>query len=93
VDKLKTRVFELYSEQYPNLSELARAMGICVSQVYRVRAGERHINEKFIIGATKAFPAKAERWKKTSLPFSVVMKPKPCSRASLFIFPFNPYLF
>ena len=52
--KLKTRVFEI--GKYENLSELARAMGIHPSQVYRVRNGERPINEKFILGAVKAFP-------------------------------------
>jgi len=31
-------------------------MGISVSQVYRVREGKRQINQKFIIGAVKAFP-------------------------------------
>ena len=31
-------------------------MGLSVSQVYRVREGKRGINEKFIIGAKKAFP-------------------------------------
>jgi len=31
-------------------------MGISASQVYRVRQGKRHINEKFIIGAINAFP-------------------------------------
>ena len=54
--KLKTRVFELSTEKYSNLSELAQAMGISVAQVYRVRQGKRSINEKFIIGAIKAFP-------------------------------------
>jgi hypothetical protein len=53
---IKTRVFELASGNYHNLSDLARAMGISVSQVYRVREGKRGINEKFIIGAKKAFP-------------------------------------
>jgi len=53
---IKTRVFELYQRQYRNLSETANAMGISVSQVYRVREGKRGINEKFIIGAKKAFP-------------------------------------
>ena len=53
---LQTRVFELCNNDYWNLSELAKAMGISISQVYRVRNGERHINEKFIIGAIKAFP-------------------------------------
>ncbi len=54
--KLKTIVFELSTEKYSNLSELAKAMGISVPQVYRVRRGKRSINEKFITGAVKAFP-------------------------------------
>ena len=54
--KLKTRVFEIEIDKYENLSEMARAMGIAPSQVYRVRNGERPINEKFILGAVKAFP-------------------------------------
>ena len=53
---LKTRVFELYNGKYRNLSELAQAMGLSVSQVYRVRGDKRNINQKFIIGAIKAFP-------------------------------------
>ena len=53
---LKTRIFELCNGRYYNLSELAQAMGISVSQIYRVREGKRHINQKFIIGAIKAFP-------------------------------------
>jgi len=32
------------------------AMGISVSQIYRVREGKRQINQKFIVGAIKAFP-------------------------------------
>ena len=31
-------------------------MGISISQIYRVRRGKSHINEKFIIGAINAFP-------------------------------------
>ena len=31
-------------------------MGISNSQIYRVKHGKRPINEKFIIGAIKAFP-------------------------------------
>ena len=54
--KLKTRIFELYDNKYRNLPELAQAMGISVSQIYRVRQGKRPINEQFIIGAIKAFP-------------------------------------
>jgi hypothetical protein len=52
---LKTRIFELRNG-YRNLSELAKAMGISVSQIYRVRDGKRKINQKFIIGAINAFP-------------------------------------
>jgi hypothetical protein len=53
---IRTRVFEIASGRFENLSELAGAMGISVSQVYRVREGKRGINEKFIIGAKMAFP-------------------------------------
>ena len=53
---VKTRVFDLCDGRYSNLTELARAMGLSVSQVYRVREGKRRINEKFILGAIKAFP-------------------------------------
>ena len=53
---IKTRIFELCNGRYCNLSELAQAMEISVSQIYRVREGKRHINQKFIIGAIKAFP-------------------------------------
>lgn len=55
---VKTRVFELYRHKYDNLSELAQVMGISVSQIYRVRQGKRNINQKFIIGAVKAFPGR-----------------------------------
>mgnify|MGYP001064379337 CR=1 FL=1 len=53
---LRTRVFELSDGRYKNLSELARAMGISVGQIYRVREGKRGINQKFIVGAMNAFP-------------------------------------
>jgi predicted transcriptional regulator len=53
---LKTRVFNLYNGRFRNLSELAKAMEISVSQIYRVLEGKRNINRKFIIGAIKAFP-------------------------------------
>ena len=42
--------------KYRNLSELAKDMGLSVSQVYRVREGKRSINQKFVIGAKKVFP-------------------------------------
>ena len=53
---VKTRVFELSQGKYTNLSELAQAMGISISQIYRVREGKRNINQKFIVGAIKACP-------------------------------------
>ena len=53
---VKTMVFELHNNGYRKLSELAQAMGIPISQIYRVREGKRHINQKFLIGAIKAFP-------------------------------------
>ncbi len=53
---IKTRIFKFRDGNYKNLSELAQAMGISVSQVYRVRDGKRNINQKFLIGAIKAFP-------------------------------------
>jgi len=54
--KLRTTVFELYNGEYSSLVELARAIGISTSQIYRVKYGKRGINEKFIIGALNAFP-------------------------------------
>jgi len=53
---IRTRIFEFCDGNYKNLSELARTMGISISQIYRVREGKRNINQKFIIGAIKAFP-------------------------------------
>ena len=53
---IRTKVFELYDRKYRNLSELASGMRISVSQIYRVRQGERYINGKFIMGAIQAFP-------------------------------------
>ena len=53
---VRTRIFELSESHFNNLSELAEAMEISVSQIYRVREGKRHINQKFIVGAMKAFP-------------------------------------
>ena len=53
---VRKRVFELSEGYYRNLTELASAMEISVSQEYRVREGKRQINQKFIVGAMKAFP-------------------------------------
>ncbi len=41
---VKTKVFEMCNGKYKNLSELACAMGISVSQIYRVQQGKRSIN-------------------------------------------------
>ena len=54
--KLNTRVFDLYKGKYRSLPELARAMGISTGHIYKVRQGKYSINQKFIIGATRAFP-------------------------------------
>ncbi len=54
--KLRTRIFDVGREKNANLTELAIAMGISVSQIYRVRQGKRSINGRFITGAIKAFP-------------------------------------
>ena len=54
--KLNTRVFELCNGRYRNLVGLAQTMGISQDLIYAVRKGERGINQRFIIGATKAFP-------------------------------------
>ena len=53
---VRTRIFQFCNGYYKNLSELALAMGISISQIYRVREGKRQINQKFIAGAIKAFP-------------------------------------
>lgn len=53
---VRTKIFEMGRRDYRNLAELAQAMEISVSQIYRVREGKRRINQKFIVGAIKAFP-------------------------------------
>ena len=53
---IKTRIFGFCNGNYKNLSDLAQVMEISISQIYRVREGKRSINQKFIIGAIKAFP-------------------------------------
>jgi len=54
--KLETKAFELCNGKYANLTELARAMGMSVSQIYQVRQGRRPIKHAFIIWAVRAFP-------------------------------------
>jgi len=41
---IRTRVFDIASSRFQNLAELAWAMKISVSQVYRVREGKGGIN-------------------------------------------------
>jgi DNA-binding Xre family transcriptional regulator len=41
---IKTTIFELGDGKYRNLTELAEAMEISGSQIYRVREGKRAIN-------------------------------------------------
>ena len=53
---VKTRIFGLSHNHYKNLSQLAKAMEISISQIYRVRQGKRQINQRFIVGAITAFP-------------------------------------
>ena len=53
---LKTRVLDLCNEKYKDTHELAQAMQISVSQIYRVCQDRYNINEEFIIGALRAFP-------------------------------------
>ncbi len=53
---LEMRIFELCNEEYKDLSELARNMEISAGQIYRLHQGKCSINQKFIIGAMKAFP-------------------------------------
>jgi len=53
---LKTRIFGLSNGRYQDMSQLSEAMGISVSQIYRVYHGKRPIGEKFVVGAIKAFP-------------------------------------
>jgi len=55
-EKLKTRVFKLYNGRYTSVSKLAQAMEMDPAQIYRVKNGERKVNERFIIGAIRAFP-------------------------------------
>jgi len=62
---VRTRSFELNDGCYRNLSELAGAMGISVSQIYRVREGKRRINQKFIVGAKK--PSLTTGWRSCSI--------------------------
>jgi len=53
---LKTRIFELCKEKHKNLNALGQIMNISVRQMYGVHQGKYRINQRFIIGAIRAFP-------------------------------------
>ncbi|MFC2014446.1 helix-turn-helix domain-containing protein [Chloroflexota bacterium] len=53
---LKTRVFELCEEKHKDLDELGQTMNISVNQLNGVHQGKYSINQRFIVGALKAFP-------------------------------------
>ncbi|GAH88968.1 unnamed protein product [marine sediment metagenome] len=50
----KAKLFELADW---NMKMLANALGVHLSQVYRVKDGKRWANGEFIAGALTAFPA------------------------------------
>jgi len=52
--RLRTRLFDLEREY--DMAELASALRLSLSEVYRIRQGKRKMGEKFIIGALTAFP-------------------------------------
>ncbi len=56
---IQTTIFKLCNGRYRSVAELARAMGLSVSHVYRVREGRRGINHAFIVGAKRAFPERS----------------------------------
>lgn len=54
--KLRTRVFELAEARGIRPGELAVAMNIDPSYLWRVKVGQRGISQAFITGAKRAFP-------------------------------------
>ena len=51
--KAKEKLFELVDW---DMKALATLVSVSLSQAYRIRHGERGINEKFIVGTLTAFP-------------------------------------
>lgn len=43
-------------EEGHDMKRLARLVGLSLSQLYRIRQGERRIGPQFIVGALTAFP-------------------------------------
>lgn len=54
---VKTRVFELATQRGMSLPTLAKAMQLDRTLVWRVKRGDRRINDTFIAGAKRAFPS------------------------------------
>ena len=55
--RVKTGVMN-HSRSRLNLSQLARAMDVSVRQIYPVKEDSRPINQRFIVGVTRAFPGR-----------------------------------
>jgi hypothetical protein len=53
--RLKTSAFNLLRGKLNNLFQLAGAMRVSVSQVYWIQEESHPINQKFIVGAVRAF--------------------------------------
>ena len=53
---VKTRIFEFRNNSYRNLTELAQAMGISISQIGRVREDTRGINLEIHCWGNKSPP-------------------------------------
>jgi len=54
IGRLRTRIFEM--EEGRDMKKLAILLRLSLSQVYRIKHGQRPIGEKFIVGALIAFP-------------------------------------
>lgn len=52
--RLRTRLFDM--EEGNDMKRLARLVGLSLSQIYRIKQGERGIGERFIVGTLTAFP-------------------------------------
>ena len=51
--RLRTRLFDVKGD---SMAELASFVGISLAQLYRIKNGQRGINEKFIVRTLTAFP-------------------------------------
>jgi len=53
---LKTRIVDLCENKHKNINEICQTMNISKNQLYGTHQGKYRIDQKFIIGALKAFP-------------------------------------